>query len=196
MGVFLKEDCFQISQYCAALGDFDHVNVGSQTATTIAVCKDARYVGDGLSMVIWWLKNVQGNPTTISFVPTSGGQYWYGGSATSVFTGIPSTATLDTFNCAGYNSTGPNVACCLNGYLQSFPITPASSGEFLWGAGVQYGNAPSGFGPGWSGSNLDTAYFGKADEYIQQYNSTAPIVAPFAAGTGPVSWAATVAIKP
>jgi hypothetical protein len=148
-------------------------------------------------MWVWWLNNVQGNPTTIDFVPTSGGQFWYGGSVTSVFTGIPSGATIDTFNGAGYSSTGQNGSCCSNGFLQSPPVTPSQAGEFLWGAGVQYGNAPSGFGPGWIGSNLNTvAYFGKADEFISQYNSTTPTAAPFPAGSGPVSWATTIAILP
>jgi hypothetical protein len=142
------------------------------------------------------MNNVQGNPTTIDFVPTTNGQFWYGGSVTSIFTGFPSSATIDTSSGAGYASGGPIGNCCGDGYLRSPTITPLA-GDFLYGAGAQYGNAPSGWGPGWSGANLDTAagaYFGKADEYIQN-STTTPIGAAFPAGSGPVSWATTVGVK-
>jgi hypothetical protein len=176
-------------------GNLDHINVGNQRATLIRRVQDARYSGDGLGLWVWWLNNVQGNPTTIDFVPTAGGQFWYGGAVVSVFTGIPSTATIDTSSGIGYANGGPNGNCCTDGFLESPPITPAQAGDFLYGAGAQYGNTPSGFGPGWSGSNLDTgAFFGKADEYIP-YSSTAPIAATFPAGSGPVSWATAVGVK-
>jgi hypothetical protein len=194
-GWVITEGCFVGDPFCTVVsGDLDLINVGNQQATLIRRVQDARYNGDGLGLWVWWLNNVQGNPTTIDFVPTAGGQFWYGGSVTSVFTGIPSTATIDTSSGAGYASTGSNGNCCADGFLESPPITP-QAGDFLYGAGAQYGSTPSGFGPSWSGSNLDTnAFFGKADEYIP-YSSTSPIAATFPAGSGPVSWATAVGVK-
>jgi hypothetical protein len=142
-----------------------------------------------------WVNNVQGNPTTIDMISTSGG-IWYDGAIVSIFSGIPSSATVDGVNGGAFASGGPMGACCGDGILTSPSVTPTQSGDFLYGVAVSYGCGPPDAGSGWTGSNFSTNYFGKTDEW-QVYNSTSPIGATFptSCGGGTSSYAATVAVK-
>jgi hypothetical protein len=196
----LSEACFNPASQpgCTGGGSLDHVTVGNQTATLAGEIGDPRNGSGTYQLVVppsskggdfgtsyFWLNNVQGNPTTINLVANGGGM-WFDGAIVSIFSGIPSTATLDGI-------VGEGVAsCCGDGSLTSPPLTPSVSGDFLYGSAAQYGPSPSGFGAGWNGSNLDHSFFGKADEW-QVYNSTYPIGATFPA-SGATSFAATIAI--
>ena len=211
IGVLLHESCFSGNQYCTSPGDLDHITIGNQTAIILGSINDPRCQSSsdcggfalgsngsgGLTLTVWWLPNVQGNPTIIDFVPSSGGQMWYGGMVASVFSGVPANASIDAVAGLGYAPTGAwNGDCCADGYLRSGPVTPSQSGDLLYGAGSQYGTGPTAPGPGgWIASNVGPiGYFGKADEYLV-YNSTAPVSAPLPASSGSVSWVMTVAVK-
>jgi hypothetical protein len=209
-GAINWETCFVGNTFCTNPGGLDHVTVGSQTAIILGTVEDPRCQSSsdcgafdsglgtgGFVTTLWWLPNVQGNPTSISYVASTNGQFYDGGSVASVFSGISSGATVDAAVGSGYSSSGAwNGDCCGNGYLQTVSnITPSQSGDFIYGVGVQYGSTPGVPGPGWNASNTTgTGFYGKADEW-QVYNSTSPITAQFPASAGPVSWTATVAIK-
>jgi hypothetical protein len=211
-GAVLWETCFSGNSFCTNPGALDHITVGSQTAIILGTVEDPRCASSsdcgafdsglgtgGFATTLWWLPNVQGSPTAINYVASTNGQFYYGGSVASAFTGISSGATVDVAVGTGYAPSGAWYGpCCSNGYLQSVSsITPSQSGEFLYSVGVQYGSTPGVPGPGWNASNTTgTGFYGKADEYILNYNSTSPITAQFPAGSGSVSWTATVAIKP
>jgi hypothetical protein len=193
-GAVLGESCFDPASQpgCTAGGDFDHVMVGNQRAITIGHFQDARYVGDGLGITLWWLPNVQGNPTTIDIVANGGG-FWYDGAWASVFSGISPTATLDAINGGGFASGGPLGA--VSGNLTSPSVTPSSANDFLYGVGAEYGCNPNQYGPGWQSGHVVSNYFGKIDEW-QVDASTSPIGAIFPNASCGVAYAATVAIKP
>jgi hypothetical protein len=199
-GAFFSESCFNPPSQpgCTGSGDFDHVDVGGQTAPVIARYANARYVGDGLGMTVWWMPNVQGNPTVT--LVTNGGGMWYDGSLGSIFTGVPPTATVDAVsggpNFYGYASGGPLGACCSDGNLTSPSVTPSVSGDLLYGVGTTYGCYSTQYGTGWSAGSVSTNYFGKIDEW-QIDNSTSPIgaVFPGSCGAGTSAYVGTVAIK-
>jgi hypothetical protein len=195
-GGVIGESCYNppAQPGCTGGGDFDHVMVGNQRAITIGHYQDARYVGDGLGITLWWLPNVQGNPTTIDIVANGGGM-WYDGAWASVFSGISPTATLDAINGGGFASGGPLGACCGNGNLTSPSVTPSATGDFLYGVGAEYGCNPNQYGPGWQSGHVVSNYFGKIDEW-QVDPSTSPIGAVFPNASCGVAYAATVAIKP
>ena len=198
-GTVLWENCFQPSSQpgCQSTsGHLDTIKVGNQTAVVIGRYQNARYAGDDLGITVWWLPNVQGSPTTVDYISSSGG-FWYDSTVISVFAGLSSNPTVDV--AAGATYSGTNVVCCSNNLLVSPSITPASSGEFLYGAGVLYSGqtpVPLDFGPGWNHSNTLNGEFSYRDEW-QVYNSTSPVAATFhLTNTTDASYAAIVAIKP
>jgi hypothetical protein len=171
-------------------GSLDTIKVGNQTAIALGHYQNARYQGDGLGITVWWLPNVQGSPTTIDYISTSGG-IWYDGSVASVFSGIPSTATVDAINGTGF------AACCSGGVMTSPTVTPTASGDLLYGVGVLYDCGPPTFyvGAGWNASNYVSNCFSKRDEW-QVDAATAPIGATFStSASASVGYAATVAVK-
>ena len=209
-GALLWEGCNAGNGICATYGYLDHINVGNQQAIILGTVQDPRCqsssacgafvsgIGNGgLAITLWWLPNVQGNPTTVDYVSNSGGQFLYDGTVISIFSGIPANATVDAANGISYAPTGAwNGPCCSDGSLTSLLVTPSQPGDFLYGVGSFYGCGPPNVsaGPGWNGSNFSTNYFGKVDEW-QVYNSTSPIAATFSTSCGGVTWAATLAIK-
>ena len=186
---------WETSSNPGATGTLDTIKVGNQTATVLGHFANARFQGDGLGITVWWLPNVQGSPTTIDYVSSTGG-FWYDSSEVSVFSGIPANATVDAINGAGYSPTG----CCStpNDLLASPNITPSASGDFLYGTGVMYdGGGPTfNLGSGWIGVNVLNGTFNFRDEW-QVDNLTSPIAATFQSkfSTGAAAYAAIVAIK-
>jgi hypothetical protein len=193
-------------------GQLDHITIGSKTATILGTINDPRCQSSsacgglvsgmgsgGLALTLFWLPNIQGNPTSVNFVATSGGNLWYDGSEVSIFSGIPANATIDGVNGLAYGGSGSwNGSCCSGGILTSLPVSPTQSGDFLYGAAAMYGCGPPnlGAGSGWNISNSSTNYFGKVDEW-QIDNTTGAIGATFntTCGTGTSAYAATIAVN-
>ena len=172
-----------------ATGSLDTIKVGTQTATVLGRFADARFPGDSLGITVWWLPNVQGNPTTVDYISTSGG-FWYDGTVISVFNGIPSGATVDAIKGMGYPSSG-------GGVLQSPSLTPATAGEFLYGVGTLYDCGPPTLSvdTGWTALNNTSFCFSTADEWQIDPNTSAITSSFKTNSSGAVAYAALAAIK-
>jgi len=176
----------------------DRITLGSQNVFLLQRAENGRFVGDTLGVQLWWMPNVQGSPTTVHFITDQSQAFYLEDAVMAEFVGVPSTAAIDASAATAFaNNTTSGIP---NGILSSPTITPANSGDLLYGPAMLYDGSPSPWsaGSGWTqATNLVPGTFSLLDEW-RVYHSTAPIAATVNAQTAQ-TWDAflgVIAISP
>ena len=198
VGALKTENGFACS---APNGPPDTMMLGSQQVTELPRIDPANFGLDNCcnSNVPFILFNATGGQTTLTVTNSGGGSFDGMGIVTEI-AGLGTGATLDQDTGTYYDLVGMTGSTVLS----SGNITPSQTGDFLYGfmQGTYADLNAMSVGSGWTqGANREninnTPKHPSIDEYIANYNSTAPIAATFNVTNENGEWPpGIIAIKP
>jgi hypothetical protein len=197
MGVLKTEDGFS----CSNGGSPDTIMLGSQAATLLPRISPGDFGYDVCcpNDVPFILFNATGGQTTLT-VTNSGGGNFDGIGFAAVVRGFSGAASVDKTT-GNYQNPAPGTG---SDVITSTTITPSQAGDFLYGFEFPTYADLTGMSPGtgWTQGPNDLnvgpgTKHPALDEYIANYNSTAPIAATFGTTNASGEWPpGIIAIKP